>query len=112
LSNDTQNPTNSAASVQARLLNISHAQGLDYNLMLKRYAMERLLNRLSLTPHADRFVLKGAMLFYAWGGSICDEPDERPLRYLGAIGDQGIFRESPFRCGAGYLRPARIFNFK
>lgn len=76
-----KNPTNSAASIQARLLNIAHAQGMDYNLMLKRYAMERLLNRLSLTPHADRFVLKGAMLFYAWGGSIF-----RPTKDLDLLG--------------------------
>ena len=31
-----------------------------------RYALERLLYRLSLSRHAERFVLKGAMLFSAW----------------------------------------------
>ena len=30
--------------------------------LLTRYALERLLHRLSLSPHRERFVLKGAML--------------------------------------------------
>ena len=35
-------------------------------LLLTRYALERLLHRLSLSPHRDRFVLKGAMLLATW----------------------------------------------
>jgi hypothetical protein len=34
--------------------------------VLTRYAIERLLFRLSVSPHRDRFVLKGAMLFSLW----------------------------------------------
>lgn len=34
--------------------------------MLLRYAIERLLYRLSQSAYADRFVLKGAMLFSVW----------------------------------------------
>ncbi|MBS3821551.1 MAG: nucleotidyl transferase AbiEii/AbiGii toxin family protein [Phycisphaerae bacterium] len=33
------------------------------------YAMERLLYRLSRSPHAGRFILKGALLLTAWRGS-------------------------------------------
>ena len=36
--------------------------------MLTRFALERLLFRLSQSPHADRFVLKGAMLMMSWFG--------------------------------------------
>ncbi|MGP1682276.1 MAG: nucleotidyl transferase AbiEii/AbiGii toxin family protein [Giesbergeria sp.] len=34
--------------------------------MLVRYALERFLYRLGQSPHADHFVLKGAMLFNLW----------------------------------------------
>ena len=34
--------------------------------MLNRYGLERWLYRLSRSPHRDRFVLKGAMLFTLW----------------------------------------------
>lgn len=76
-----KHPTDIAASIQAKLLHIAHTQRLDYNLMLKRYAMERLLYRLSRTAHMERFVLKGAVLFYAWGGSIF-----RPTKDLDLLG--------------------------
>ena len=36
--------------------------------ILARYATERLLYRLSRSRHADRFVLKGALLLLAWLG--------------------------------------------
>ena len=52
-----------AASVRARLLNIAKAEGVDFNQVLVRYALERLLYRLSQSAHADHFVLKGALLF-------------------------------------------------
>jgi predicted nucleotidyltransferase component of viral defense system len=55
-----------AASVRARLLNIAKAQGVDFNQMLVRYALERILYRLSQSAHADRFLLKGALLFTLW----------------------------------------------
>jgi Nucleotidyl transferase AbiEii toxin, Type IV TA system len=55
-----------AASVRARLLNVAKATGADFNLVLVRFALERLLFRLSTSVHADRFVLKGALLFTLW----------------------------------------------
>jgi len=61
-------PKNMAASVSRRLLNHAHSISADPNLILVWYALERLLYRLSVSAHADRFVLKGAMLFRLWGG--------------------------------------------
>jgi hypothetical protein len=58
--------SNLAASVRARLLNIAKAQGADFNQVLVRFALERLLYRLSQSDHADRFLLKGALLFTLW----------------------------------------------
>ena len=57
-------------SGRARLLNISKKSGQNYQLVLTRYANERLLYRLAESAHADRFVLKGAVLLMAW----FDEP--------------------------------------
>ena len=58
--------TNTAASVHARLLNQARAGSRSFNDLLQLYAMERFLHRLSRTRHADRFVLKGALLMRAW----------------------------------------------
>lgn len=55
-----------AASVRARLLSVAKATGTDFNLVLVRFALERLLFRLSTSAHSDRFVLKGALLFTLW----------------------------------------------
>ena len=52
-----------AASVRARLLNIAKTEGSDFNQVLVRFALERILYRLTRSPHANRFVLKGALLF-------------------------------------------------
>lgn len=59
-------PPNLASSVRARLLNVAKAQGADFQQMLTRFALERILYRLSRSPHADRFLLKGALLFTLW----------------------------------------------
>lgn len=57
---------NLAASVRARLLNLSRERRAEFQLVLSEFAIERLLYRLSLSRHVDRFVLKGAMLFKLW----------------------------------------------
>jgi predicted nucleotidyltransferase component of viral defense system len=59
-------PRNIGASVRQRLLNLARARGQPMDLLLTRYALERLLYRLSLSPHRERFVLKGAMLLVTW----------------------------------------------
>ena len=74
-------PKNLAASVKARLQNEAARRGEDFNLLLVRYGIERLLFRLSQSPHADRFLLKGAMLFVVW-----DEKTHRPTRDLDLLG--------------------------
>jgi hypothetical protein len=47
--------------VRQRLLNLAHARGQPMDLLLMRYALEHLQHLLSLSPHRERFVLKGAM---------------------------------------------------
>lgn len=65
--------TNLAASVRQRLLNRAKAANEDFQRVLTRYALERLLYRISRSRHADRFILKGALLFLLW----VDEPLRR-----------------------------------
>lgn len=57
---------NLGASVRARLANLSRASGQPFDLVLTRFAIERLLYRLSASPHAQRFILKGALLLLTW----------------------------------------------
>lgn len=38
-------------------------------MVLTRYCLERLLYRLSVSKHREKFILKGAMLFAVWQGS-------------------------------------------
>jgi len=59
-------PVNLAKSVKDRLLNLARAEGKVFNVVLVRFALERLLYRLSLSAHRDRFVLKGGMLVTVW----------------------------------------------
>lgn len=54
------------ASVRQRLLNQSRAQNRPFQELLQYFAMERFLYRLARSPHADRFILKGALLLTAW----------------------------------------------
>ncbi len=64
----TRIPKDIGASVRARLLLRSRSRGEDFQLLLLRYANERLLYRLCKSPHGSRFVLKGATLFALWMG--------------------------------------------
>ena len=66
---------NLAASVRARLKQRADATKQDFNLTLTHYGLERLLYRLSVSAQADRFLLKGALLFSLW----YDQP-HRPTR--------------------------------
>jgi hypothetical protein len=52
--------------VRDRLTQRARANADNVQLVLTRYAIERLLYRLSISPHRDRFILKGAMLFTLW----------------------------------------------
>lgn len=69
------------ASVRARLLNLAKAQGVDFTQVLVHFALERMLYRLSQSAHAERFLLKGALLFTLW----YDMP-HRPTRDADLLG--------------------------
>jgi Nucleotidyl transferase AbiEii toxin, Type IV TA system len=79
----TEKPRNVAASVRQRLLNHSTAIKTDPNLVLIWYGLERLLYRLSMSAHCERFILKGAMLFRLWGSA--DFRSTKDLDLLGFL---------------------------
>ena len=72
---------NIAVSVRDRLGKIAKERGEDFSFTVSRFAIERFLYRLSLSHHADKFILKGAQLFRLW----TDLP-YRPTRDLDLLG--------------------------
>jgi predicted nucleotidyltransferase component of viral defense system len=77
----TREARNLVASVRSRLRHAAHERGEEFDLVLQRYAVERLLVRLARSPYRGRFILKGAMLYVAWG-----EGASRPTRDLDLLG--------------------------
>lgn len=69
------------ASVRARLLEQARKKQSDFQLLLTRYVLERLLYRLSVSEYHDRFILKGALLLSVWVGDRY-----RPTRDLDLLG--------------------------
>jgi predicted nucleotidyltransferase component of viral defense system len=78
-----------AVSVQVRLVRHAHSIKIDPNVVLARYAAERLLYRLSRSQYADRFVLKGALMLLVWLGEAI-----RPTRDADLLGCGSIDVES------------------
>ena len=70
-----------AASVRARLLNLSKLQGKEFDSILLQYFQERLLYRLSISSYKDNFILKGALLFLSF-----DMPRTRPTKDIDFLG--------------------------
>jgi len=66
---------NVAASMRQRLTVTAKQTGRPFQEVLQYFAMERFLYRLSLSPHSERFVLKGALMFTVWGAAA-----SRPTR--------------------------------
>ena len=59
-------PANIAASVRQRLLNLARQKSQVFDAILVAYGLERLIYRLSISEHRDRYVLKGGMLVTLW----------------------------------------------
>ena len=85
-----------AQSVHTRLVRHAQSLGVDVNLVLTRFATERLLYRLSRSPHAERFVLKGALLMLVWFGEAVRPTRDADLLGSGDLSDEAlvdIFRD-------------------
>ncbi len=76
-----KSPGNIPASVRQRLLNRARNDRRPFNELLQYYTMERFLYRLSRSPHADRFILKGALMLRVWRS-----PELRPTMDIDMLG--------------------------
>jgi hypothetical protein len=76
-----KNLKNIAASIRQKLLNKARSENRPFNELLQYYMMERFLYRLSVSPHADKFILKGALMLRVWGA-----PEVRPTMDIDMLG--------------------------
>jgi hypothetical protein len=76
-----KSPRNIPASVRQRILNRAKSDRRPFNELLQYYAMERFLYRLSQSAHADRFILKGALMLRIWRS-----PELRPTMDIDMLG--------------------------
>ncbi|MFP3984352.1 MAG: nucleotidyl transferase AbiEii/AbiGii toxin family protein [Desulfurivibrionaceae bacterium] len=76
-----ENSKNLSASVHQRLLNKAKESSRPFNELLQHYAIERFLYRLSMTAYAEKFFLKGALMFSVWSG-----PWTRPTMDIDLLG--------------------------
>ena len=87
---------NLPASVRQRLTNKAKETNRPFQELLQYFAMERFLYRLAQSPHAEKFILKGALMFTAWGG-----PPSRPTKDIDLLArmdnaierSRGVMRE-------------------
>jgi hypothetical protein len=63
------------------LLQVAKSSNRPFQEVVEYYAMERFLYRLSVSKHADKFVLKGALMLAAWGAAAT-----RPTRDIDLLG--------------------------
>ena len=76
-----KSPRNIPASVRQRLLNRARNDRRPFSELLQYYAMERFLYRLSQSTHANRFILKGALMLRVWRS-----PELRPTMDIDMLG--------------------------
>ena len=74
-------PKNIVASIHQRLLNEARQANRPFNEILQYFAIERFLYRLSVSRHADKFVLKGALMLPIWSA-----PLSRPTMDIDLLG--------------------------
>ncbi|HEL9664689.1 TPA: nucleotidyl transferase AbiEii/AbiGii toxin family protein [Legionella pneumophila] len=72
---------NIGESVRSRLKNIAVKESSDFNAVLTRYGLERLLYRIGESEYSKQFLLKGALLFNLW----YDMP-HRPTKDIDLLG--------------------------
>lgn len=57
---------NLSESIRQRLKNLAEQRNRPFDEILRYYAMERFLYRLSISPFAERFFLKGGLMLKVW----------------------------------------------
>ena len=97
---------NLPASVRQRLANKAKETNRPFQELLQYFAMERFLYRLAQSPHAGKFILKGALMFTAWGG-----PLSRPTKDIDLLARMDhavdVFRRARFDSAHRPPRPEK-----
>jgi hypothetical protein len=88
--------------VRQRLLNLSKIRGEEFQRVLVRYSLERLLYRLGVSEHKDRFVLKGALLFAVWSPEMYRSTKDLDLLGYGAPSPQTLIESFRTLCAIGF----------
>jgi Nucleotidyl transferase AbiEii toxin, Type IV TA system len=126
---------NVPASVRQRLLNKAKQDRRPFNELLQYYGMERFLYRLSQSPYAGQFVLKGGLMLRVWNvsesrptmdidmlGRTSNEPNQivRQMREIltlavepdGMTFDLASLQTEPITKDADYQLPVRLIPRK
>jgi hypothetical protein len=90
---------NPAASIRARLLNLSRESDQPLDRLMEQYAMGRFLHRLAESPHRREFIPKGAQWFRIWGAA-----EHRPTRDLDLLGHGDASAEAIQSIFSGLIR--------
>ena len=77
---------NVAASVRQKLLNRAKSDQRPFAELLQYFAMERFLYRLSQSEHAQRFILKGALMLKVWQAPLSRQVSTRPTMDIDMLG--------------------------
>ena len=75
-----------AVDVRRQLLKVARDRQRPSQEVLQYYAMERFLYRLSASEYADKFILKGGLLFTAW--NMSDFRATQDIDFLGLISNE------------------------
>lgn len=98
-----------AASVKDRLLNEARKSHRPFDQLLRYYAMERFLYRLSLSQHSQDFLLKGSLMLRSLGAEL-----SRPTMDIDLLGnmsnDKKILREMVEECCSIYVNDGILFE--
>ena len=99
-----------AASIRARLYNKSKQSGVEFQLLLARYACERFLYRLGMSPVRDRCVLKGATLLAVWMEEPYRGTRDVDLLALGSNDETSVREIMTAICKVACLEDGLIFD--
>jgi predicted nucleotidyltransferase component of viral defense system len=97
-------------SVHTRLVRHAKTLGVDPNLILTRFAVERFLYRLSQSRHAERFVLKGALLLLVWLGETIRPTRDADLLGFGDLSDEALARTFAELCSIDVEPDGMIYD--
>ena len=103
-------PKRRDVSIRARLLLLARERGDEFQRVLTRYGIERLLYRLGSTDVAERYVLKGAMLFATWPEHALRPTGDLDLLGHGSSDAEAVVQVFSEVCRIGFPDDGIVFD--